>query len=139
MGSVDRTVLLTTCCRALWLIPVSMLGLHHIHTKPGCKSLIVLNCATIAIRELLLQGCQSMVGYVKTIKLWILVLSILPSGNSDCSKTPMHSFYSYKSLKGSLPVITIHTRIEPTSSNYLFISLAARCIQVFYMGIHNAK
>ena len=76
----------------------------------------------------------------------ILALSFLPNivlAILIVLKPPTLSMYSYKSLKGSLPVVTIHTRIEPTS-NYLFIGLAGVYItvfllMVFYMGIRNRK
>ena len=58
-------------------------------------------------------------------------------------KPPTHSSYYYKFFRGNLPMIEIHTRIEPTS-NYTFIGLAAIYTTVFltlvlYMGIRNRK
>ena len=58
-------------------------------------------------------------------------------------KPPTHSTYYYRFFRGNLPVIEIHTRIEPTS-NYSLIGLAVICIivfltLVFYMGVRNRK
>ena len=76
----------------------------------------------------------------------ILLLSIVPNIGLAVLitlKSPTHSTYYYKFFRGNLPVIEIHTRIEPTS-NYILISLAATCVvvfltMVFYMGVRNRK
>ena len=77
----------------------------------------------------------------------ILLLSIVPNIGLAVImilKLPTHSTFSYyKFFKGNLPVIVIHTRIEPTS-NYSLIGLAVTCIivfltLVFYMGVRNRK
>ena len=76
----------------------------------------------------------------------ILLLAIFPNIGLAVVmilKLPTHSTYYYKFFRGNLPVIVIHTRIEPTS-NYSLIGLAVTCIivfltLVFYMGVRNRK
>ena len=78
--------------------------------------------------------------------LTILFLSVIPNIGLAVLitlKPPTHSSYYYKFFSGNLPMIEIHTRIEPTS-NYTFIGLAAIYTTVFltlvlYMGIRNRK
>ena len=58
-------------------------------------------------------------------------------------KPPTLSFYYYKFFRGNLPLIEIHTKIEPTS-NYAFICLASSYTIVFltlvlYLGIRSRK
>ena len=76
----------------------------------------------------------------------ILLLSTIPNIGLAVLitlKPPTYSTYYYKFFRGNLPVIEIHTRIEPTS-NHMLISLAAiytiaYLSMVFYMGVHNRK
>ena len=76
----------------------------------------------------------------------ILLLSIVPNIGLAVFitlKSPTHSTYYYKFFRGNLPVVEIHTRIEPTS-NHMLISLTAiytivYLSMVFYMGVHNRK
>ena len=76
----------------------------------------------------------------------IILLSIVPNialAVLIILKLPTHSTYYYRFFRGNLPVIEIHTRIEPIS-NYSLIGLAVACIivfltLVFYMGVRNRK
>ena len=81
-----------------------------------------------------------------SLLLIILILSVIPNIGFAvliALKLPTHSSYYYKFFSGNLPMIEIHTRIEPTT-NYTFIGLAAIYTTVFltlvlYMGIRNRK
>ena len=81
-----------------------------------------------------------------SLLLTILLLSIFPNivlAVLIALKPPTHSSYYYKFFKGSLPLIEIHTRIEPTSI-YIFLILAGIYVAVFltlvlYLGICNRK
>ena len=72
----------------------------------------------------------------------VLSLSIIPNTLLAvllALKPPTHFSYYYKFFRGNLPLIEIHTRIEPTS-NYAFLVVAAiyttaLLTLVFYMGI----
>ena len=76
----------------------------------------------------------------------ILSLSVIPNIGLAILiglKLPTLSSYYYKFFRGNLPLIEIHTRIEPTS-NYAFIGLASSYTIVFltlvlYMGIRSRK
>ena len=76
----------------------------------------------------------------------ILSLSVIPNiclAVLIILKLPTHSTYYYKFFSGNLPMIEIHTRIEPTS-NYTFIGFAASYIIVFltlvlYLGVRSRK
>ena len=80
------------------------------------------------------------------LSLIVLSLSIVPNivlAVLIALKLPTPSSYYYKFFRGNLPVIVIHTRIEPTS-NYAFICLASSYTIVFltlvlYMGIRSRK
>ena len=83
-----------------------------------------------------------------SLLLTILLLSIFPNivlAVLIALKPPTHSSYYYKFFKGSLPLIEIHTRIEPTSI-YIFLILAGIHVYVavfltlvLYLGICNRK
>ena len=78
----------------------------------------------------------------------LIVLSLLVIPNIGLAvliilKIPGHFSYHYKFFRGNLPVIEIHTRIEPVS-NYAFIGLASSYTIVFltlvlYMAIRSRK
>ena len=76
----------------------------------------------------------------------VLSLSVIPNtllAVFVVLKPPTLSSYHYKSFRGNLPLIEIHTRIEPTS-NLAFLILAAiyttvLLTLVFYMGIRIRK
>ena len=76
----------------------------------------------------------------------ILSLSVIPNIGLAILiglKLPTLSSYYYKFFRGNLPLIEIHTRIEPTS-NYAFIGLASSYTIVFltfvlYLGIRSRK
>ena len=76
----------------------------------------------------------------------ILSLSFIPNivlGVLIPLKPPMHSSYYYRFFEGSLPLIEVHTRIEPTS-HYIFLILAVLYTtvflsSVFYLSVRNRK
>ena len=78
--------------------------------------------------------------------LTVLSLSVIPNTLLAvllALKPPTHFSYYYKFFRGNLPLIEIHTRIEPTS-NYAFLVVAAiyttvLLTLVFYMGIRIRK
>ena len=83
-----------------------------------------------------------------TLPLFLTVLALLVIPNIPLAvfvvqKPPTLSSYYYKFFRGNLPLIEIHTRIEP-ASNLAFLILAAiyttvLLILVFYMGIRIRK
>ena len=76
----------------------------------------------------------------------ILSLSFIPNivlGVLIPLKPPMYSSYYYRFFEGSLPLIKVHTRIEPTS-HYIFLILAVLYTtvflsSVFYLSVRNRK
>ena len=78
--------------------------------------------------------------------LTILSLSLFPNivlGVLIRLKPPMYSSYYYRFFEGSLPLIELHTRIEPTS-HYIFLILAVLYTtvflsSVFYLSFRNRK